>query len=265
MLSIRLLLTLLILAPLSSAETFDKPLSKKTVDLGPSRSTPSTHAKVTCYFFSTFMVKQVDLGEKGADRLSIVPITKGSPIGCTRSRVKSEKVIDPKDWTGYFKGVKNDFVFFDADDGVNGGIGFAVYDAKTATKLFEDSADGPLEFSASPNQELSVRYARVLDAECSLPKEKESCWEHIKQKAGSETLPKPDCEKGYEESAQNLAKGRCQNQNPAFPDCLNKELKLVRQQWSDASSIISYPVEVVLSPHPGIKPVAGPVKCWPAD
>ena len=112
MLPIRLLLSILALVSISCADSFDKPLAKKTVDLGPSRSTPKTHAKVTCYFFPRFMVKEVDLGEKGADRLSIVPITKGTTPGCIRPQAKSEKIIDPKEWTGYFKGVKNDFVFF---------------------------------------------------------------------------------------------------------------------------------------------------------
>ena len=265
MLPIRLFFTLLALASICCAESFDKPLVKKTIDLGLSQSNPKSHAKVTCYFYSGFMVKEVDLGEKGADRLSIVPTAKGTPLTCTRARSKSEKVIDHKEWSGYFKGAKNNLVFFDADDGVNGGVAFAIYDAKTATRIFEDSASGPLEFSTSPDQQLSLHYLRVLDAECAVPKEKASCWERIKQKIGPDDFPMPDCEKGYEENAQNLAKGRCDAQNPREPDCLSKELKLVREQWSDASSIISYPVIVTLGINPIIKPVAGAVKCWPAD
>lgn len=265
MLPLRVLLGLLALASICCAESFDKPLAKKTIDLGPSQSSPKTHAKVTCYFYSGFMVKEVDLGEKGADRLSIVSTVKGTPLTCTRSRSKSEKVIDQKEWSGYFKGVKNNFVFFDADDGVNGGVGFAIYDARTATKIFEDSASGPLEFSSPSDQQLSLHYLRVLDGECAVPKEKASCWERIKQKIGAVDFPMPDCEKGYEENAQNLAKGRCDAQNPREPDCLNKELKLVREQWNDASSIISYPVIVTLDANPVIKPAGGAAKCWPAD
>lgn len=261
----RLLLILVALSAICCAESFDKPLAKKTIDLGLSQSSPKTHAKVTCYFYSGFMVKEVDLGEKGADRLSILPIAKGAPLTCTRARGKSEKVIDPKEWSGYFKGAKNNFVFFDADDGVNGGLGFAVYDARTVAKVFEDSASGPIEFLTSADQPLSMQYVRVLDGECAVPRDKVSCWESIKKKIGSDDFPMPDCEKGYEENAQNLAKGRCDAQSPREPDCLNKELKLVRDQWSDASSIISYPVAVTLGTNPVIKPVAGPVKCWPAD
>jgi hypothetical protein len=262
---LRLLLIVLALVSFSCADSFDKPLSKKTVDLGPSPASSETRAKVTCYFFAKFMVKEVDMGDKGAARLAIVPVARGVVPGCTRAQGKTEKVISPKEWTGYFKGVKNDFVFFDADDGVNGGVGFAVYDAKTGTKVFEDSASGPLEFEASQDRQLSLRYTRVLDGECAVPKEKTACWDRIKEKIGSESVPMPDCEKGYEESAQSMAKDRCEAQSTKDFDCLGKQLKLAREQWSDASSIISYPVAVVLGPHPVIQPVAGGTKCWPAD
>jgi hypothetical protein len=265
MLPIRLLLCVLALISFSSADSFDTPLTKKTVDLGPSRSSPATRAKVSCYFFSSFMVKEVDLGEKGAARLSIVPVTKGAAPVCMRAQGKAEKVISQKEWSGYFKGVKKDFVFFDADDGVNGGVGFAIYDAKTATKIFEDVALGSLEFSTSQEQPLSLRYTRVLDGECAVPKEKTACWERIQEKIGSGSLPMPDCEKGYEESAQNMAKGRCDAQSTREFDCLSKEIKIARQQWSDASSIIAYPVAVVLDAHPVIQPMTGATKCWPAD
>ncbi len=262
---IRLLLCMLALISFSCADSFDKPLTKKTVDLGVSRSSPATRAKVSCYFFNSFMVKEVDLGEKGAARLSIVPITKGAAPVCTWALGKAEKVISQKEWSGYFKGVKKDFVFFDADDGVNGGIGFAIYDAKTGTKIFEDLAVGSLEFSTAQDQQLSLRYTRVLDGECAVPKEKAACWDRIQEKIGSGKLPMPDCEKGYEESAQNMAKERCDAQSTKEFDCLGKEIKLAREQWSDASSIISYPVTVVLGPHPVIQPLPGAMKCWPAD
>lgn len=267
MFPIRLLLSLLALASMCCADSFDKPLSKKVVDLGrsPYILNPESHAKVTCYFFSGFMVKEVDLGQKGADRLSIVPTAKGAPLTCSRAKSKLEKVIDHKEWSGYFKGAKNGLVFFNADDGWNGGIPFAVYDAKSATKIFEDSADGSIEFSTSPDQQLSMHYSRVLDAECIVSKENAGCWESVKQKIGFGDYPMPDCEKAYEEMFQRLAKERCEAQNPREPDCLNKELKLVREQWSDASSIISYPVVVTLDTSPVIKPVAGALKCWPAD
>lgn len=44
-----------------------------------------------------------------------------------------------------------------------------------------------------------------------------------------------------------------------------KDNLLARQQANDASSVISYPVSVVLGPNPSVKPVAGSARCWPSD
>lgn len=263
---IRLLITVLALISFSYADSFDKPLQKKTVDLGPSPySLGGTRAKVSCYFFADFMVKEVDMGEKGASRLAIVPIAKGAVPRCTRYRSKTEKVVNSKTWSGYFKGVKNSLVFFDAADGDNGGLWFAVYDSKTGKEIFKDAAVGDIDFTESPDKQLSLKYMRVVDGECVVPKEKAGCWDRIKETIGLESAPMPDCEKTYEESAVSLAKERCQAQNTNNPECLTRETKLAREQWSDASSIISYPVEVLLAPQPVIKPIAGTMKCWPAD
>ena len=75
----------------------------------------------------------------------------------------------------------------------------------------------------------------------------------------------PDCKAGYEKSAQNLAKGRCQAQSSDTPQCVAKEIQLARDQTSAANSIIAYPVEVTLGAKPAIKPVPGDLRCWPAD
>src|SRR5260370_28648838 len=131
---LRFLLTILAISCLSSLSSlswggpFTTPLSKKVVNLARSESLPGRRAKVTCYFFAHFMVKEVDLGEKGADRLAIVPVEKGKTTRCTKSQDPAEKVVKADEWSGYFKGVKDNFVFFNADDGMNGGMPFAVYD-----------------------------------------------------------------------------------------------------------------------------------------
>lgn len=49
------------------------------------------------------------------------------------------KVIRYPEWVGYFKGAKGNLVFFDADDGINGGMPFVVYDSKTGKSVFKDS------------------------------------------------------------------------------------------------------------------------------
>jgi hypothetical protein len=262
---LRLLYAVLMLATLSGAASFDPPRSKKTLDLGPSRSESHTHARITCYFFSKFMVKETDLGENGAARLAIVPITHGVVTECARAHGRTEKVINPDEWSGYFKGVKNDFVFFDADDGWNGGMGFAVYDSRTGKKIFEDAAIGPLDFSPTQGNEVSLTYTRIVDGQCIVPKDEIGCWARIQQNIRLENASMPDCKKGYEQSAQNLAKGRCQAQSTNDPQCLDREIQLARDQAKDANSIISYPVQVMLGPQPAIKPLNGEVRCWPSD
>ena len=265
----RLLVSFLFLTTLAFAGSFDKPLSKKMVDLGPSESNPKTHGqkirgKVTCYYYPGFMVKEVDLGEKGAERLAVVPAGK-TATSCTRARGKREKVVNPDEWSGYFKGVKGNLVFFDADDGWNGGMGFVVYDAKTMKKIYEDAALGALKFSDDSGPNVSIAYTRVVDGGCNLPKEQAACWSAIQKKLSLEAGAAPDCKAGYEKSAQAMAEARCSGNPKADPECMAKELSLARQQANDASSVIAYPVSVVLSASPAVKQVAGKVRCWPSD
>ena len=265
----RLLLSFLAMTTLAFAGSFDKPLSKKRVDLGPSEADPKSHGKkihgkVTCYYYPGFMVKEVDLGEKGADRLAIVLAGK-TATPCTRARSKAEKVVNPDEWSGYFKGVKGNLVFFNADDGWNGGMGFAVYDAKTMKKIYEDVALDEMTFSDPSGPDVSIAYTRVVDGGCNLFKEQAACWNSIQKKFSLEADAMPDCKAGYEKSAQAMAEARCSDNAKADPECMTKELPLARQQANDASSVISYPVSVVLGPNPAVNPVAGSVGCWPSD
>lgn len=261
----RLLLSFLALTTLGFAGSFDKPLTKKIVNLvaaGPNPQKP--HRKLTCYYYPGFMVKEVDLGEKGAERLAIVPAGK-TTAPCIGARTRTEKVINPDEWSGYFKGVKGNLVFFDADDGWNGGMGFAVYDAQTMKKIFEDVALREVTFSDSSGANATIAYTRVVDGGCNLPKDQAACWDIIQKKLNLEAAAAPDCKAGYEKSAQEMAKARCASNPKADPQCEDKELSLARQQANDASSVISYPVSVVLNSNPEVKPVAGDVRCWPSD
>lgn len=253
------------LVSLGGASSFDQPRSKRIVDLGPSPSGFGARIKVSCYLFSKFMVKQVDTGEKGAERLAIIPVAQDHVPRCTRARDKAEVVINPDDWSGYFKGVKNDLVFFDADDGMNGGLPFAVYDAKTGKKVFEDSALGSLDFTDAVSDSISLRYLRVLESDCNMLQDAAGCWAQIEKTTGLENTPAPDCKTGYERSAQEMAKGRCQAQKSKTPQCLAKEIQLAHDQANSAPSVVAYPVEVVLDAKPVTKPVVGKVQCWPMD
>jgi hypothetical protein len=261
----RLLGSLLVLVAIAQAGSFDKPVLTKTIDLGPARFSPGSRSKVTCYFFPSFMVKEVDTGAKGADRLAIVPASKNKLHTCSRMRDEGEETINPDDWSGYFKGVKGHLVFFDADDGWNGGMGFAVFDSATATKIFDDVALGDIELVDRPDKVVELHYTRVVDGGCIVPKEQAACWTTISKKFALENAGAPDCKSGYEKSAQVLAKGRCQAQNKDNPECIATEITLARQQSNDSPSVVSYAVDVVLGDPPTIKPAGGDVRCGPAD
>jgi hypothetical protein len=125
-------------APALASDTspfLDKPLKIVRVPLPRDPDNPPAKPELSCSYYPHFAVKQVDLGELGADQLSI--LADGSL--CRRENAANEKIISAKDWTGYFEGVKGDYIFFTAEDGWNDGLGFAVFTAG-ARKLFEDVA-----------------------------------------------------------------------------------------------------------------------------
>jgi len=260
----RLLLCVLLFASLAWGETFDKPVRKQVVELGKAANPLSDRHRVTCYFFPNFMVKEVDLGEVGAERLGIVPVSPQTPGKCTRARSKEEIVISAKDWSGYFLGVKASYVFFSGDDLWNGARGFAIFDAKAGKKLFEDSAKADITFLARPNQTLTMHYLRVVTDDCLILKDP-ACWQRMAAKYGLDTATAPDCRKGYQASAESMAKGRCSGKPGPLAACIEKERPLALKQAFEAPSVISYPVEVELSATPTAKPTGATTACWPSD
>ena len=165
----------------------------------------------------------------------------GKLPGCKLSHEPGERVI--KGWEGYFKGVKGDLVFFDGGESQFGALAFAVYDSTNGKKLFEDDAeisdeeDSPRLRVFSTKAGFVLKYLRTYYAGCNLHAEGRSCWERIEAKLGLKSDRMPVCT-GYDTIA-----------------------KLVGTD--EVESWIAYPVEVTLSPHPVIRAVAGPTKCWP--
>src|SRR5262245_34179853 len=114
---LRLLLAILLLTAPSAVVAqglFDTPAKQVRIQLPRDPSLPQNRARATCRYYPGFMVKEVDLGEKGAEQLSILPAPGKARPDCKRDNASGEKVIEG--WFGYFKGVKGDYVFFDADD-----------------------------------------------------------------------------------------------------------------------------------------------------
>jgi hypothetical protein len=223
----------------------------EVVDFGPSpyyMGSQSIRVKLSCYFYPTFIVKEYDEGQKGAEWLAIVPIEKGVAPTCARPHAPMEKVIEGAEWSGYFRGVKGNMVFFYASDGTNGGMPFIVYDSRTGMKIFQDSTFDSTwlhtkvvvstfnrpRVSIAPDGQVSLKYLRVVETDCDLHAEKASCWERVRKKLDLKSAQTPVC---------NFYKG-------------------ISTRWSSA---VAYPVEVLLFPQPASRTITGPIKCWPVD
>jgi len=218
----------------AQTDSFDKPVRVRVVDLGPAPEYTDRHIKLSCYYYQKLMVKQLDMGNLGAEWLAIFPVRAGQAPACRRSHGTGERTVEGKEWSGYFKGVKQRFVLFDAEDGFNSGIAFAVYDSRTGKRIFEDSAlRGLLKFSTAPDGQLTIKYTRVVQQDCSLPNGKADCWDQIRKKLGFENASMPDCT-DYGEDLTD-------------------------------PSVIGYPVGVLLSPHPLVTIGTGPIECWAAE
>lgn len=226
------------------AESFDKPVRETVVDLGPSAYLmPGSRSRIQlhCSYYPAFMVKQLDdPGLKGTRWVTIVPILNGHVPACRRSHGPTERFIATEWWT--FIEAKGSLLFLEAADGSSGGMPFRILDLKTGKKIFEDSRwwDGHLEFVHTPDGRMSLRYLRVVEGDCSIPKGGASCWNRFREKFGLPLAAAPKCTGSEEE--QTI---------PAHEEQME--------------SAIAYPVEVELSARPSIKAVPGPVKCRPRN
>ena len=173
---------------------FDEPVAIDNLDLPADKANPDARPVVNCYRFKGFMVKEVDLGEVGADKLAIAP----ENAACTHND-PADKLVS-HDLAGYFLGTKGNLAFFQAADGVDGGMPFVVIDAATVKPLFDDSFDGPDFARIEVNgTDVTLDYARTYSADCSLYLDGTACADKVRQATGLGTAaPLPDCRSAYE-------------------------------------------------------------------
>jgi len=186
---------------------FDKPLSTERVPLPRDPDNPKGRPKVSCFRFARFVVKEVDLGEVGADQLSIIPLAgAGAGVRCQRANVAGERVVAPTDWSGYYQGVKGDYVVFSSGDGWEGGMGFALYDARNGRMVFDDAYKTAIHSLQAGPAGLTMRYVRVYRAKCSLRGDAAGCWRQIKLDTGLTAPAPPDCMAAYAREARRTPK-----------------------------------------------------------
>lgn len=176
------------------ATPFDQPVAVDNVDLPPNKGNPDAKPAVNCYRYRGFMVKEVDLGEVGAEKLAILP----ENAKCEREDAAEKKVTDPV--AGYFLGAKGDLAFFQAPDGFNGGMPFVVIDVRTMKTLFDDNFEGA-DFEKIDNHDgkLTLDYVRTYYADCSLYLDGTACAQKIKKDTGlGVAVELPDCAAAYD-------------------------------------------------------------------
>ena len=231
----------------AASTLFDAPTKVVRLPLPRDPDNPGAKARVSCFYFPGFMVKEVDLGEKGAESLSITSaVRRSGQVGCRRETGSGERVIAPGDWSGYFTGAKAGYVFFDADDGWNGGMGFAVFSATDGKKVLDDAAKSSFRSIIATPAGLSLTYTRVFPAPCSLRDPGLDCWSRIKKDTGL-TGVAPNCVAAY---------AREQKRTPAFA-----------QQVLKDPTVIDYDVKAAIQGGARtITPATGrAIACRPAD
>ena len=233
------------------AESFDTPVRKTSVDLGPSRNLmpgDPQHVQLSCSYYPGFMVKELDdPGMEGARWVTITLFLKGRPPGCRLAHGPKERFIAKDSWG--FLGAKASLLFLTAADGEDGGLPFRIVEWKTGKNIFRDSAalpyyGGPgFDFGHTADGKLSLRYLRVVHGGCSIPNDGQNCWNILRANLGLVPSDMPACT-GYV--------GEKQDQPIALANL-------------ETHSAVQYPAEVKLFPRPSIRAVAGEVTCRPVD
>lgn len=177
---------------------FDPPVRKVAVDLGLSefyRPIDKVHSTLTCYYYPHFVIKELDLREKGAEWDAIVPIRRDEVPKCEQALEDGEMRLDPRKWSGYFSGVVGNLIFLDDSDGLNGAMAFEVVDAANGQTVFEDEAKRRyrLRIHRQPNGPPALTYTRGYFADCPLPKDGGACWDKIRRTTGLKQLAPPTC------------------------------------------------------------------------
>jgi hypothetical protein len=240
-------------SPIAAAESFDKPVRKTIVSLGWSPTLmPNNRRRIqlSCFYYPTFMVKELnDPGEKGTQWVTIDPILTGHTPSCSQSHGSSNHFVAKDGW--YFIGAKGLLLFFEAADGTSGGMPFRILDSKTGKKIFEDTVwwEDHLKFVTKPDGKLAIKYLRLVEGDCSLPKDGMSCWNKFRQQYGLAVDTPPECTGYRREGEKEWVVG-----DEGEPT-----------EERTTASAIAYPVLLEFSPHPSIRAVPGTVKCSPVE
>jgi hypothetical protein len=246
---------------------FDSPLKVRKVPLASDPQNPKVRRQVTCFYYRSIVIKQVDYGEVGADRLALLPVLSRNATQCHEDREASEYVIPADTWSGYFKGVKADYAFFDAPDGINGGLGFMVLRLYDRKAVLEDVAQHGIKSIDYEEGVLKLRYQRVFAANCSVPAGGESCSDALVRDTGVSAGSLSICSQGYRAAREAMAKAHCSAQGTHLRGCFEEELnRLDEQRWGETPTVIVYEAEATIKSGTLVTtPRSDALACHPSD
>jgi hypothetical protein len=252
--------------PLPFTSGAEEPQKLERVDLPP-RCAVCPPGRVTCAWYAGFMVREVDLGDLGAEALAIVPRGRKRPDpACGPERVRGELSVtgaaDP--WSGYFEGARGRFVFFRAQESRGDALAFAVYDAETGERVHSDAAIGPAKISGK-GERVGLSYVRRAVAPCSPIAEGEECWKRIRTALSVGGEP-PDCAEPYRLANEEAAKAACQGA-AAGARCVEAELRLRPAFPPFVPPALTYEVEMpdLGSPQERASSAARVLSCRPSE
>lgn len=225
---------------------FETPSKKVVFPLPVDKVNPQAKRTRTCYYYPSATVEEIDLGEVGADRQFLIPATPHGAPPARDGRPADTAAATEVTWGGYYRGKQGNAFFFDAGDGVNKGMPFAVFSLQGA-KLLADSHDGN-GFSAVRVDPagLAVQYRRVWAASCSLYADPAGCWKTIVAQTGLPADARPDCRAAYEAEMARLPK--------------------YAASTAKSESVISYEAEAhATAQKTTFAARPGPVRCWLPD
>ncbi len=213
-----------------------------------SSATHSAYFSLSCHYYPTFMVKELNTNEKGASKLSITPSHAHSPLPCQET-TPGENILEH---SGYFLGVKEAYVFFRSDDSHNGALGITIY-SPNGERVFQDVHGSLLEtrtpstITKEKDGALTLHYTGFFEASCSLfGTSKDQCWKAIQKVTGLQGS-RPQCLTAHSSEYQSQERKAYMKKTPTV------------LEYKVRTQITKTPVTI--HPSPSAQPH---IYCWPS-
>ncbi len=183
-------------------EGFDHPKAKhvKVLTKAKSMGTMSYGEKITstCWDYGDFAIVEYDIGELGANKITIrYPSQKRPNVALCGTKYRGKSLRLKQFGASYFWGVVGDYIFVTGADSFGGERLFQIFSKGNGSKIFSATRNEGMPFILTKNsQVVSLVFFKSLKVDCSIIKEGDACWKKIikKNKISSQVaIEKPQC------------------------------------------------------------------------